>query len=65
MLVVGSGLYVGVPGLALVVVAGGEGDALRIEGAVEVGTRVAGIEDTEGSPALVGNEDTCLCSFGY
>lgn len=57
----------GVPGLALVVVAWGEeveGDALRLEGAVEVGARVAVIQDTEGSSVLVGNEDTCLCSFG-
>jgi Trk K+ transport system NAD-binding subunit len=76
VLVVGGGLDVGVLGFALVVVAEGEevsvveGDPLRVEGAVEVGTRVVVIQGTAGDAPLVGtmltfvHEVMCPCSFG-
>lgn len=76
MLVVGGGLDVGVLGFVLVVVVEGEevtaveGDALRLGGAVEVGTRAVVIQGTKGGAPLVGttlpfgHEDTCPCCFG-
>jgi hypothetical protein len=73
VLVVGGGLDVGVLGFALVaegeVVSVVEGDALRLEGVVGVGTKVVVIQGTEGGAPPVGttltfgHEDTCLCSF--
>lgn len=73
MFVVEGVLDVGVLGFALVaegeVVSVVEGDALRLEGAVEVGTKVVVIQGTEGGAPPVGimlafgHEDTCLCGF--
>lgn len=76
MLVVGGGLDVGVLGFALVAVVEGdevtavEGDTLRLEGAVEVGTRAVVIHGTEGGTPMVGttltfrHEDMFPCCFG-